>query len=116
MRDAVLLLRLRGRQLVVAAELELPVDDVEDRIRTPIDGIEGTASRTSTSAPLVREDDLGPVVVERGGVPVGEGRVDDRVQTDGICRIGDVEEDAVAGASARGRWRPASLWRANPAI
>ena len=45
--DAVLLARLRDRQLVVAAEHHLPVDDVEDRVRAPVGpvGRRGSARR-----------------------------------------------------------------------
>ena len=103
MGDAVLLHRLGHRQLVVAAELHLPVDDVEDRVRAPARLVGVTATRLGAAAPLIGEHDLGAVVVERGRVPVGEVRVRDLVDPDGVRRVADVDQDAVALAGARGQ-------------
>ena len=71
-RDAVLRVGLRRRHLVVAAEHQLLVDDVEDRVGAPVRQIGRAAARPRAAAPLVGEDDLRAVVVERGRVPVGE--------------------------------------------
>ena len=94
---------LRSRHLEVAPELQLAVDDVEDRVGAPLPGIGRPASRTPAAAPLVGEDDLGAVVVERGRVPVGEAGVDHLIDADGGQRVGDIEQDAVAGARTRGQ-------------
>ncbi len=102
MRDAVLLLDLRRRHLEVAAELELAVDDVVDRVRAPGQRVVGAAARPAAAAPLVGEDDLGAVVVEGRRVPVGEALVDDLVDALRVQRVGDVEQDAVARAGAGG--------------
>ena len=59
------------------------------------------AARLRAAAPLVGEDDLGAVVVERRRVPVREVRVGDRVETNRVGRVADVEQDAVALARAR---------------
>ena len=98
---AVLLRRLRHRQLVVARELQLAVDDVEDRVGAPLGLVGRPAAGRRAAAPLVGEDDLRAVVVERGRVPVGEVRVGDRVEPNRVHRVGDVEQDAVALARAR---------------
>ena len=99
-RDAVLLVGLRRRHLEVAVEHQLLVDDVEDGVGAPVEQIGRAAARRGAAAPLVGEDDLGAVVVERGRVPVGEVLVGDRVEADRVHRIGDVEQDAVARAGA----------------
>ena len=104
-RDAVLLRRLRRRHLVVALELHLVVRvDREDRVGAPLLRIGRAALRRAAAAPLVGEQHLGAVVVERGRVPVGEVRVGDgvdahRVRRDRGCRA--------AGRSPRTRRRRA---------
>src|SRR5690606_34017479 len=75
-RHAVLLLGLRRRHLDVAAKLELTVDDVEYRVRTPVLWVGRAAARTRAAAPFVGENDLCAVVAERRGVPVREARID----------------------------------------
>ena len=102
MCHAVLLLDLWGRQLVITAKLELAIDDVVNGISAPVHRVVGAAARSATAAPLVRENDFGAVVVERGRVPVGKALVDDFVHARRIQRIGDVEDDAVARARAAG--------------
>src|SRR5262245_21453601 len=81
-RHAVFLLGLSGRHLEVAAEFELTIDDVEDRVGSPVLGIGGPAPRTRAAAPLVGEHDLPAVVVERRRMPVGKVLVHDRVESD----------------------------------
>jgi hypothetical protein len=65
-RDAVFRLGLHGGHLVVAGELQLAVDDVEDGIGAPGWRIGLPAARTGAAAPLVGEDHLRAGVVERG--------------------------------------------------
>ena len=100
MCHAVFLLDLRGRQLEVAAKLELTVDDVVDGIRAPVQRVVGAAARPAAAAPLVGEQDLGAVVVERRRMPVSKARVDHFVQALRVQRVGDVEQDAIARARA----------------
>ena len=88
----------RPRHFEVAARLELAVDDVVDGVGTPVERVVGAAARPSTAAPLVRVNDLGAVVVECRRVPVREALVDNLVDPLRLQRVGNVEEDAVAGA------------------
>ncbi len=99
-RHAVLRLGLRRRHLVVAAERQLLVDDVEDRVGAPVGEVRRAAARPRAAAPFIREDDLGAVVVERGRVPVGEILVARRVEALRVGRIRNVHQDAVARAGA----------------
>ena len=101
-RHTVLLLDLRSRHLEVAAELELAVDDVVDGVRAPGQRVVGAAARSPPAAPLVGEQDLGTVVVERCRVPVGKALIDNLVYALRVQRLGDIEDDAVARASACG--------------
>ena len=101
-RDAVLLQRLGDRQLVVAAEDELAVDDVVDRVRAPAEVVGGPAARRGAAAPLVGEDDRLAVVRERRPVPVGVVGVGDGVDPDRVGRVADVEQQAVPLAGAGG--------------
>ena len=93
---------LRRRHLVVALERQLVIDDVEDRVGAPVRRIGRAAARLRAAAPLVGEEHLRAVVVERRRVPVGEVRVGRRVEAHGIRRVADVEQQAVAGAGAAG--------------
>ena len=63
-RHAILLLGLRRRHLEVAAEPQLAIDNVEDRVGAPRDRIGRAAPGPSAAAPLVGEDHLRSVVVE----------------------------------------------------
>ena len=101
-RDAVLLFGLRRRHLVVAGELQLAIDDVEDGVGAPVRRIGRAAARTRAATPFVGEDHLGAVVVERRRMPVGEVLVDDLIEPHRVHRVGDVEQDAVARAGAGG--------------
>src|SRR5690606_8983174 len=56
------------------------------------------AFRLPASAPFVGENDLGTIVAEGGGMPVGEVRVRDGVDAPGVHRIRNVEQQAVAFA------------------
>src|SRR5215217_4818756 len=95
MRNAILLVGLRRGQLVVALELELPILDEENRVRAPFLLVGRPALRRAAAAPLVGEEDLRAVVVERGRVQVGEVGVGDGVEPDGIHRVLDVEQESV---------------------
>src|SRR5690606_41251109 len=86
----------RPRRLVVARDLQLAVDDVEDGFGAPLGLVGGQATGTGPAAPLVGEDDLRAVVAEGGRVPVREVGVGDRVEAHRVGRVGDVDEDAVA--------------------
>ena len=103
MGDAVLLERLRRGHLVVAAEHELLVDDVEDRIRAPAELVGHAAACGSAAAPLVREHDLRAVVRERRPVPVRVVRVGDGVDPLRVGGIADVDQQAVALAGPGGQ-------------
>ena len=74
------LLGLRRRHLVVAPVHQFLVDDVVDGIGAPGQRIDRAAARTAAAAPFIREQDLGAVIVERGGMPVGEALVIHRVE------------------------------------
>ena len=65
MRDAVLETSLRRRQLVVSLELHLVVHNREERIGSPLATIGRAALRLTTAAPLIGEENLRSVVVER---------------------------------------------------
>ena len=77
--DAVLLVGLCHRQLVVAAEHQLAIDDLVDRVGAPAQLIGGPAARSGAAAPLVGEEDLLAVIVEGRAVPVREDRIGDGV-------------------------------------
>ena len=95
--------RLLHRQLVVAAELELTVDDLVDRVRAPARaGVLCAAARRRAAAPLVGEDHLRPVVRERRPVPVGPVRVRHLLDATRVRRIADVDQEPVALAGAGG--------------
>ena len=78
MRDAVLVRRLRREHLVVALELHLAVLEREQRVRAPVRVVVVAALGLPAAAPLVGEEHLGAVVVERRRVPVREVRVGHR--------------------------------------
>src|SRR5262249_39599228 len=101
MRDAVFLLCLWRRQLVITLQLQLPIDDFEDGVAAPLNGITLAASRPCASTPLVGEDDLRAVVVEGCGVPIREILVPGIIETDGMNRIRNIEQNAIAGTRAR---------------
>ena len=102
MADAVLLRSSADRQLVVAAELQLAVDDVVDRVGAPLQVVRRPAARGGAAAPLVGEHDGLAVVGERRAVPVGEARVGHRVDPLRVRRVADVDQQAVALAGAGG--------------
>jgi hypothetical protein len=77
---AVLLRGLDRRDLVVAAELELPVDDVVDRVPAPAELVGRAAARGGAAAPFVGEHDGLAVVAERRAVPVRVQRIGDGVE------------------------------------
>ena len=64
MRNAVFKLALRRGHFKVATVLKLSVDDVVDRISTPIEGIKRAAAGATTATPFIREQNLGAVIVE----------------------------------------------------
>ena len=96
MRNAVFLFALRRGNLVGSPALHLVRYDVVDGIGAPVLRIGCLATGHDAAAPLVGEEHLAAVIVERGGVPVGETVVDGIVDTLGRARIADVEQDAVA--------------------
>src|SRR5947207_13509346 len=102
MRDAVLLRRLRRRHLVITLELQLHADDAEDRVGAPLLRVARAALRLTTATPLVREEQLGTVVVERRRMPVREVRIGDSRDADGMRRIVNVEKEAVTLARTTG--------------
>src|SRR5688572_5858654 len=102
MRDAVFVRRLRSGELVVALVDHLPVFDREDGIAAPLLLVARAAPGGTPATPLVGEQDLRAVVVERGRVPEGEVRVGHRVDPDGVHRILDVQQEAMSLACAAG--------------
>ena len=95
--------RLRGHHLVIAPERERAVVDGEDRVGSPFLGIRGTALGTAAAAPLIGEEHLRAIVVERGRVPIREVRVAHRRDPLRVGRVADVEQQAVALARATGQ-------------
>ena len=59
------------------------------------------AAGSAAAAPLVGEENLGAVVVKGRRVPVGEPGVYHFVDSHRVFRIGDIDQDAVAGAGTR---------------
>ena len=102
MRHAVLKLCLRGRKLVIPLELHLVVYNREDRIGSPFLLVGRAALRRAATAPFVGEEDLRAVVVECRGVPIGEVRIRDRIQTLGVRGITNIQQDAVPLTGATG--------------
>ena len=101
-RDTVLQRRLRSGHLVVALESHLAALDREDRIGAPLLRIGRAALRVVTTAPLVAEEHLGAVVVERRRVPVGEVGIGHGADAARIHRVADVEQEAVTLAGTTG--------------
>ena len=67
---------------------------------TPFAWVVDAALGSAAAAPLVREEHLGSVVVERCRVPVREVRVGDCVDANGVLGVSDIEQEAVATARA----------------
>ena len=101
-RDAVLGVGLRCRDLVVAVEHQLALLDREERVAAPLRAIGRPALRTAAAAPLVGEQHLGAVVAERRRVPQCHVRVAGEVHAHRVRRFADVEQQAVADARAAG--------------
>src|SRR6185437_11940077 len=76
--------------------------DREDRVGAPITRIGCAALGLAAAAPLVGEQHLGAVVVERRGMPVGEIGIGCRVEAYRVCRILDVQQHSVAFACTAG--------------
>ena len=102
-RHAVFHFRLRSRHLVVRSERQLAVGQGEDRIGAPVHRIGRAATGLRTAAPLVREQHLGAVIVEVGGMPEGVVRIADGVDADGMHGVGNVQQDSIAGTRPRGQ-------------
>ena len=102
MRDAILLRRLRRGHLVIALERHLFAADREDRVGTPLVLVGDTAARLRAAAPLVGEQHLRAVVVERRRVPEGEVRVRDGADAPRMRDVVNVEQQAVTSARAAG--------------
>ena len=100
MRDTILKLTLWGGHFEVAAILKLSVNDVVDGIGAPIERVERTAARTTTATPFIRKQNLGAIVVECRGVPVGEPGVCHDIDSLWISGIGDIEQNAITGAGS----------------
>ena len=98
MGHAVLVRGLRRRQLVVALERHSAARPREDRVRAPFGLVRDAAARLQAPAPLIGEQNLGAVVVERRRVPerkVGVGHGADPLR---IGDVTDVEQEAIAAA------------------
>ena len=60
------------------------------------------APRRGSAAPLIAEEHLGALVVERGRVPELHVRIGCRIEPLRVCHVADVEQQAVAAAGAAG--------------
>ena len=100
MGHAIFGISLRGRHLVVTTELKLTVDDVVERISTPGQRILCATARSATATPFIGENHLGAIVVEGGRMPISKTRINHLIQSLRIRRIRDIQQDAIAGASA----------------
>ena len=99
--DAVLVDGLRHRQLVVAAELHLPVDDVEDRVGAPLRLVGRRGSGRAVPPPHSSvKITLVPSLLNVAECQYEKFGSDDRVEPHRVHRVGDVEQDAVALAGA----------------
>ena len=98
MGNAIFLFQLRCGNFEVALEFEFAVNDVVDGIGSPIQWVKGATSRPCTPAPFVSKEHLGAVIVECGGMPIGETWIDHDVDTRGFQGVSDIEQDAVARA------------------
>ena len=81
----------------MASKLHLAIDDIVDRIRTPIQWIGRAATWTRTAAPFIGKDYLAAIIVEGRRVPIGKTRVNYLIQAHWIQWIGNIQQDAVAG-------------------
>ncbi len=81
----------------------MPFREREDRVGAPVHGIGGAAARLPAAAPFVGEQHFGAGVVEVGRMPEGVVRIAHRGDAHRVHRVRDVEQDAVAGARARGQ-------------
>ena len=86
-RHAVFKFGLRRRHLVVRSQRQLAVLQSEDGVRAPVHRIGRAATGLPAAAPFVREQHLGAVVAEVGGMPEGVIGIADRVDADRIHRI-----------------------------
>ena len=86
---------------------------LEDRVGAPARIVRRLAARRAATTPLVREQHLRRLVVERRRMPVGEVRIDDFVQPTRVSGIGDVEQDPVprAGACGEADLSPGAVYR-----
>ena len=82
----------------MAAEDQLAIDNVIDRICAPSHRVRRLATRTATAAPLVGEDHFRAIIVERGRVPIGKALVEHGIDPLGVHRVRDIEQDAIAAA------------------
>src|SRR5688572_28281244 len=103
MRDAILSTALRRRQLVVAAELQATILDLENRIRTPVLPVTCPAPGRRATTPFVGEQDLRAIVIERGGMPVRKIRIGGRVHSNRVQRITDIDQESVSFARSCGQ-------------
>src|SRR5204863_10215073 len=102
MCDAILSLGLRSWQLVVALELHRRPRNGEDGVGAPLAWIGRATLRLHSSAPLVREQNLGSIIVEGRRVPVREIGIGRRVEANGMRRVAYVEQQSVTAAGAAG--------------
>src|SRR3954471_18364623 len=100
MRYAILVRRLRRRHLVVALEVHLRAGDGEDRIGAPLLLVRRATARLGAAAPLVGEEDLRAVVVERGRMPEGEVGIGHCADALGIPHVADVQQKSVTRAGS----------------
>src|SRR5947199_3809926 len=80
-RNTVLAVTLRSRQLVVASEAQLVIRQAENRIGAPFVRIVRAATRTEASAPLICKHDFFSIIRKRGRVPIRIVRIVYRVHT-----------------------------------
>src|SRR5207248_1349577 len=95
---AVFPVRLRGRHLVVAVEHQIFILDGEQRVGAPLRLVGDTAARLAASSPLIREQELGAIIVERRRVPEGHVCVGRHVDAEGMGGVVNIEQQTKTGA------------------
>src|SRR5437868_13334008 len=98
--DAILVASLGSGKLVVNLELHGRDRYREDRVGAPLAGISRATLGLHSSTPLVGEENLAAVVVERRGMPVREIGIRRGVEAHRMRRITDVEKEPVPAAGA----------------
>src|SRR5205814_2947579 len=73
--DAVFLLGLSNRKLVVARRIQVVAAAIEDRVGAPGHLVRRPTAWSHTAAPFIGEEHFGALVIDGGRVPVSEVRI-----------------------------------------